>query len=98
MQTMYEGGHVMTRHTPGPWNAEGKAICGDGVVVAHTTMRGGQDWLANARLIAAAPDLLEALREILTLTERLAAGTRDETDERIGSARAAIEKAEGGQK
>lgn len=64
------------KHTPGPWNVEFDTIyTGDptkqpsrDTVVAQAAHRGfGQDeWaerLANARLIAASPELLSALRE-----------------------------------
>jgi hypothetical protein len=57
------------KHTPGPWQYEsrplGSAIAKDGycLATAHGTIaiKGGQ-WPheANARLIAAAPDLLDA--------------------------------------
>ena len=46
---------------------------------------------ANAQLIAAAPELLEALKDVM---ERLV--DRNETDEAAVSARAAIAKAKGG--
>jgi hypothetical protein len=59
----------VTEHTPGPWDVDaeladthGYMIRGPGhdvVVVAE-----GIDRLADARLIAAAPELLEALREL----------------------------------
>jgi len=64
-------------HTPGPWtlndrlNSEGRlAVCQDGVAVALVCARGsspasGPQYFereANARLIAAAPELLAALR------------------------------------
>lgn len=58
----------MTKHTQGPWLVEGRtvyALNDDGynrfsalVQDAHTP---GDELEANARLIAAAPDLLEAL-------------------------------------
>lgn len=65
------------QHTPGPWkvfttsdgskvigigdrNGEGVADCGFGI------WRGGsEEALANARLIAAAPDLLSALKALM---------------------------------
>ena len=54
----------MRKHTPGPWKVHhsGNVLMPDGEVTAlpHTENR-----LANARLIAAAPEMLEVLREIL---------------------------------
>lgn len=47
-------------HTPGPWQAEGqKVIKPGGMVHIASTYEGSPE--ANARLIAAAPELLEAL-------------------------------------
>ena len=66
----------MNKHTPGPW-VWGEDYCGlygsgrDREVMTHQRFEGM--WLshvdsqeANARLIAAAPDLLEALEDSLT--------------------------------
>ena len=69
---------MQTQHTPGPWFITGgatryiEARIGDGLIqevaACGPTMadvRGyGQQQEANARLIAAAPDLLEALIEL----------------------------------
>jgi hypothetical protein len=67
----------MTKHTPGPWTLDGhnlssvirctvprghpdaKHTCGDYETIAEC---GGDNWKANASLIAAAPDMLEALK------------------------------------
>ena len=65
-------------HSPGPWVAVGKVVrdCWGrkSVTVARADSRGkfveGYDE-ANARLIAAAPEMLAALREIETLTQRM---------------------------
>ena len=66
----------MSGHTPGPWKAsaakEGKHapawwICGDARFVAKAYGHDDMPAEANARLIAAAPDLLEALRPFATL-------------------------------
>lgn len=56
-----------TKYTPGPWHLAGE----QGVQIRSKkdqiakvwTMR-GNEWKANARLIAAAPELLEALQAI----------------------------------
>lgn len=74
----------MTQHTPGPWDAEVPPSCmlctrdirsDDGKTIA---LIGYRDYandvsedVANARLIAAAPDLLEAACRALDLLENL---------------------------
>ena len=66
-------------HSPGPWVAVGKVVKEDlgrkSVTVTRVDSRGkfveGYD-KANAKLIAAAPEMLAALREIETLTQRVA--------------------------
>jgi hypothetical protein len=50
---------------------------------------------ANARLIAAAPDLLDALKRLESAT-RILPPDMDEPDSPLAQARAAIAKAEGG--
>ena len=94
------------RHTPGPWEAtttpagKGKVVDRIGASICNTTAGAYKTQTANARLIAAAPDLLEALEE---LHDRVAGECgcslyRDESDadfnldQRI---RAAIAKAKG---
>jgi hypothetical protein len=98
----------MTTHTPGPWHVgyylDGWAVFPDsdpGHAVTRMQNRPGDE--ANARLIAAAPDMLEALEAILkahALIVEEAAGEDDEgdiVDEDCTRARAAIAKARGGQ-
>lgn len=58
-------------HTPGPWHVEGvgiNALVGagiNGVIVAVRHRLRGAESEANMRLIAAAPELLEALEALL---------------------------------
>ena len=76
----------MSKHTPGPWNyrAWGQAV--EIRADHPTDPTGGLAWIngradmdkgipsrqniANARLIAAAPDLLSALKEVVRISER----------------------------
>ena len=57
-------------HTIGPWRVgdAGTTIFGppNGSPAPQTiaTMRQGKNWMSNAKLIAAAPDLLEALESL----------------------------------
>lgn len=61
----------MTQHTPAPWKAsqfggsitgpDGKSIC----AISNNIKRDQAEKLANARLIAAAPELLKALKDLL---------------------------------
>jgi hypothetical protein len=58
------------QHTPGPWSIDtylGVVACGR--IVALTGIDAGFHRDANARLIAAAPDLLEALENLLKAVE-----------------------------
>lgn len=62
----------MSGNTPGPWVADldaqwGPYVYGDDAIVADYSMWDGhrEEARANARLIAAAPDLLEALTDLL---------------------------------
>lgn len=59
----------MGKHTPGPWTNDRSVIKGpDGVAVAEVWLRGVTSSSGpNARLIAAAPELLEALRPFASL-------------------------------
>ncbi len=61
------------KHTPGPWEvskdySQLRVNGADGEAVAYTeTCVGLERDQANARLIAAAPDLLDALEELLEI-------------------------------
>jgi hypothetical protein len=68
-----------TQHTPGPWRAEGwnnlvvNSYTGDTIIIQP----GGSEYAkleelqANARLIAAAPELLEALKGMMEWARRV---------------------------
>lgn len=76
-----------TNHTPGPWT-----IADDGTIETQFAGRVGHlsgVWINDARLIAAAPDLLAALQEMLIYAE----GHVEEAH--ILYARAAIARATG---
>lgn len=65
----------MDEHTPGPWSVypetDGTEICAVDMVprlpIRQIICRPvpGENWIANARLIAAAPDLLAVAQELL---------------------------------
>ena len=99
----------MDKHTPGPWSyddtgaifgLEGKPImtCGEYAIKFGA---GTEEAFANARLIAAAPDLLEALRKI-SITSRYPMTEPENMDYAMECmreiAREAISKAEEGKK
>lgn len=89
-----------TTHTQGPWLCSGTSVSNPqanrpNAIICDVSGWGNRDeaeQIANARLIAAAPDLLAALEDMLNLT-------LDEDDiavsSRITKARAAINKAKG---
>ena len=94
----------MSKHTPGPWTAiiekDGEHVVDtyvvdvdEDVVVRPSAKLSEPD----ARLIAAAPDLLAALRALITEWDRPREipADPDWCDAIVGQARAAIAKAEG---
>lgn len=99
----------MEKHTPGPWKASGhgnvRTEFVDDVIIVRT---GAEGRLADARLIAAAPDLLAALHSFVGYYEQAGIGPcedgHDDDDDRgpfsgderynVREARAAIAKAE----
>ena len=92
------------RHTPGPWgnnkwNCHEHQISALGSTVAlvsHSSAVISEESAdANARLIAAAPDLLEALFRLLDCPDVQMDDTEPETDAAIQQANAAIAKVEG---
>lgn len=96
----------MNKHTPGPWHVvpygdgNQKVVCSDEAgnwrIAFMATSSGSREELAeikaNARLIAAAPELLEALKDLVTSVEALRVVG---LDKEIELARAALSKAEG---
>lgn len=93
----------MSQHTPGPWTADDTATVrnADGWIVAEVLGGGAgvPEMHPNARLIAVAPDLLEALKRMSARygTFHGGSGTVIEFDEPadspVAQARAAIAKA-----
>lgn len=91
-------------HTPGPWrvgetrhdydcvirNAENDPVC-VGVVAGYSKRTAR----ANARLMAAAPEMLEALKAFLRAWRSPPTGNFEERGEAYEAARTAIAKAEG---
>jgi len=83
---------AMSGHTPGPWFSDGLGwIRNSTETIAALNLIRDEQW-ANARLITAAPDLLEALRDMVHFAGLISSG--DEFPE-IERARAAIAKATG---
>ena len=94
---------MTTKHTPGPWTfVQGgsgdwptwNVRIGRGMI----TLPPGEDMRvmdANARLIAAAPDLLEALKKIAKIEDKMVGSDWEEIEEARAIARAAVAKAEG---
>jgi hypothetical protein len=97
----------MAEHTPGPWAIASGAIHMRGearVQMALIRAMPSVEYAANLRLIGAAPDLLDALREMTEVAGRALAGTlpalgaehlRDPAHDALKRARAAIAKATG---
>ena len=90
-------------HTPGPWDVEPKGsrhfVDGaDGLTVAYLDRAGVRERSeieANARLIASAPELIEALEAVLPDLEHYVATHGPGPDKRLAIARAANAKARG---
>ena len=63
---------MTTQHTPGPWTVEGHTVNARGVAYGFANSTASAHELrANARLIAAAPDMLAALHSAATVFEFL---------------------------
>lgn len=82
---------MTAKHTPGPWHvANGVQIRGAREQIAKVWMMRGGEGNANARLIAAAPELLEALQFVMT-------ASGEQLSTAFEQAQAAIAKATGEQ-
>ena len=85
-------------HTPGPWTV-GLDYDGAPLIVEYQCRDicrvDARDGVSNARLIASAPALAAALRELYPVASRALAGTSD-GEPRLERARAALALAEGG--
>lgn len=100
---------MQTKHTPGPWFLINDACVGGpvesgweqaGCGIAHCGMRArtSEEAAANARLIAAAPEMYEALKALLACPDisDVAGEDKDpETHAAESIARAALSKARG---
>lgn len=71
----------MTKHTPGPWKTNITRLSDNSIYVSHVLgpkgqglaqigIYGEEETLANASLIAAAPDMLEALQAVVAVADR----------------------------
>lgn len=97
----------MSQHTPGPWYAwDNGEICGVGkahsngsdiLSVTRESNRPESEDTANMKLIAAAPDLLEALKYALSMWGDYLPPGNSNAMKAIKQARAAIAKARGDQ-
>ena len=83
----------MSKHTPGPWIRKGENVWNDVEMMYHAApnfdaISPSQVLIANAKLIAAAPDLLASVKELLNCID----SNRDW--EEAKRARAALTKVE----
>lgn len=78
------------QQTPGPWAARGKYVFagGDCIGICDTDNASDGRMEANARLIAAAPEMYEALKLVMQH------GRIDDSEHRMNLVAAAIAKAE----
>ena len=97
---------MQTKHTPGPWHIgvrtfhAGRDVYGpkgEPVAVADQELTLPEESAANARLIAAAPDLLAALEALVGEADLGEVDLDDDDRAKLEQARAAIAKATGGQ-
>jgi hypothetical protein len=90
-----------TLHTPGKWVCIDGKVFSDGfttktpIATVHKR-KSPHVTLANARLISEAPELLQALQDLLVLYQRKRPGVWGESLDQVKAAKAAIQKATGG--
>jgi hypothetical protein len=87
--------NIQHTHTPGPWRIDSKTRFGDYTIAAGESVKTCEfiaktQSEANARLIAAAPDLLQVARDFLLLAD-----LHDWEGAAIDFAKATVAKAEG---
>jgi len=89
----------MAAHTPGPFSAKGKYVFAgrDCIAICDTDNAPEERMEANARLFAAAPDMLETLKGVVRVLPRFQMARMLSASEiaALEEARAAIAKAEG---
>lgn len=96
----------MSKHTPGPWRIESQphvVWSNYGALIARVPVYIGErdelweEKIANARLIAAAPEMLNAIEAFINAdrSEHLAARLNDAEMAAVESMKAAITKARG---
>jgi hypothetical protein len=96
----------MSRHTPGPWigfnngfkiwvRSEGNLTIAPQYIADLSGQSDKEKAWADAQLMAAAPDLLEALKELVDLVEGVRDGSYKPDSFTCQPALAAIAKAEG---
>ena len=90
---------MTTKHTPGPWHLSASKACiwhqDHGRICTPPNHAQVWNWEPNARLIAAAPELLAALEALLDMDVAYQRGPR--VQDAVAVARTAIAKAKGEQ-
>ena len=98
----------MSKHTPGPWNCTRASAGGHNIITSEVTPvdvcvvskygKSQEEINANCLILGAAPELLEALQEVVPMLESMLMLWGDPEPGSIGhKARAAIAKATGGE-
>ena len=97
---------MTAKHTPGPFlNSQGYIVGKGGYTIAHVNSHNTCEGAANARLIAAAPALLETLKGLILAKDKVFYAEKDggavlalmraRLDDAASAASAAINQAEG---